>query len=125
MTDQLPSCSRLEGLRTTAPQPQLRKHNKIKTIQGSLAIEGNTLNEDQVTALLEGKRVAGPRKDVLEVQNAIELYRDIHRFNPYSKNDLLKAHGILMKGLSADAGKLRSGQVGILKGSRGWYHFKA
>ena len=36
---------------------RLRKINRVKTIRGSTAIEGNTLSEEQITAVLEGKRV--------------------------------------------------------------------
>ena len=44
--------------------PKLRKQNKIKTIHSTLGIEGNTLTEKQITALIENKRVAGPEKDI-------------------------------------------------------------
>lgn len=107
-----------EGLQAPLPQPKLRKHNQIRTIQGSLAIEGNALDLDKVTAILEKKRVIGPKKDILEVQNALELYDHLHRFSPTLKKDLLRAHGILMKGLTLEVGKYRSGGVGILKGSK-------
>lgn len=109
---------RYEGLHAPIPQPKLRRQNRIKTIQGSLAIEGNTLDLDQVSAVFENKRVIGPKKDILEVQNAIHLYSALDEFNPVSLKDLLKAHAILIKDLAADAGKLRSGAVGILKGSK-------
>lgn len=109
---------RYEGIHAPAPQPKLRRQNRIKTIQSSLAIEGNTLDLSQVTAIFENKRVLGPQKDILEVRNAIELYERLHEFNPNSLKDLLKAHSILMKGLAEDAGRLRAGAVGILKGSK-------
>lgn len=109
---------RYEGLHAPAPQPKLRRQNRIRTIQGSLAIEGNTLDLDQVTAVFDKKRVLGPRKDILEVQNTILLYELLPKLNPESEKDLLKAHGILMKDLAGDAGKLRQGAVGILKGTQ-------
>ncbi len=109
---------RYEGLRAPVPQPKLRRQNRIRTIQGSLAIEGNTLDLDQVTAIFENKRVVGPGKDILEVQNAIRLYESLDKFNPGSVKDLLRAHALLMKALAADAGKFRSGAVGIIKGSK-------
>ncbi len=109
---------RLEGLRAPTPQPQLRRQNRIKTIQGSLAIEGNTLGLDQVTAILDKKRIAGPRKDITEVENALRLYEATATFKAHSLKDFLKAHGILMKNLAADAGKFRAGAVGVLKGSK-------
>lgn len=105
-----------EGLQHPKPQPQLRKSNKVRTIQASLAIEGNTLELDQVTALMEGKKVLGPKHEIQEVLNAIQVYEQIHSFNPHSPKDLLKAHRLMMKGLLQTAGQWRSGDVGILKG---------
>lgn len=107
---------KLEGLRAPAPQPRLRKQNRIKTIQGSLAIEGNTLELDQVSAILDGKRVRGPKREVLEVENAIRLYERISEFDPFLEKDLLRAHAILMRDLVEDAGKYRQSGVGIIKG---------
>jgi Fic family protein len=98
--------------------PQLRKQNQIKTIHSSLSIEGNTLSLDQVTALLDNKRVAGPKKDIDEVLNAIKVYEDIERYNPFSQDDFLKAHGVLMEGLIKDAGQYRKRGAGIVKGDR-------
>ncbi len=100
------------------PATELRKKNRIKTIQSSLKIEGNTMTEEQVTALLENKRVIAPQKDILEVQNAIKVYEQLRMFNPYKLKDLEKAHSILMSGLINKAGKLRSSNVGIVKGSK-------
>lgn len=100
------------------PPTELRKKNRIKTIQSSLEIEGNTLTEEQITALLNDKRVIAPQKDILEVQNAIKVYEQLRTFNPNKLTDLEKAHGILMKGLIDDAGKLRTKNVGIVKGSK-------
>ena len=84
----------------------------------SLAIEGNSLSIDQVTALLDGTRVVGPAKEILEVQNTIEAYEKILNFDPYKFMSLLNAHAILMRGLIPEAGKWRSGSVGIAKGSQ-------
>jgi Fic family protein len=100
------------------PSPKLRKQNRIKTIHASLKIEGNKLTEEQVTALLEKKRVIGPKKDVLEVLNAIEIYENLNQYNPNDEKSFLKAHQNLMKGLVADAGKYRKQGVGIVKGSK-------
>src|SRR5689334_8968365 len=75
---------RYEGLRGAKPQPKLRRLNHIKTIQGSLAIEGNSLSLDQVTAILDGHRVAGLTKDITEAQNANALYEQAAKFDPYS-----------------------------------------
>ena len=100
------------------PPTALRKKNRIKTIQSSLAIEGNTLTEEQITALLDNKPVVAPKKDIIEVQNAIAVYEQLHRLNPHTLNDLEKAHGILMSGLIDTAGKLRTQNVGIVKGAK-------
>lgn len=100
------------------PRTELRKINRIKTIQSSLEIEGNTLTEEQITALLDDKRVIAPKKDILEVQNAIKVYEQLREFNPNKLSDLQKAHTILMNGLIEDPGKLRTKNVGIIKGSK-------
>jgi len=100
------------------PATELRKKNRIKTIQSSLEIEGNTLTEEQITALLENKRVIAPQKDILEVQNAIKVYEQLRQFNPYQLKDLVKAHSVLMNGLIDNPGKLRTTNVGIVKGSK-------
>jgi Fic family protein len=99
------------------PKAELRKSNRIKTIQSSLQIEGNSLSLEQVTALFENKRVLGPPKDILEVKNAIEVYNELEKFKPYNMASFLKAHRILMKGLIPGAGSFRSRPSGILKGS--------
>ncbi len=100
------------------PPTELRKKNRIKTIQSSLEIEGNTLTEEQITALLNDKRVIAPQKDIVEVQNAIRVYEQLRTFNSNKLADLEKAHSILMRGLIDDAGKLRTKNVGIIKGSK-------
>jgi Fic family protein len=99
------------------PPAELRKRNRINTIHSSLKIEGNTLTVEQITALLEGKRVLAPQKDIVEVKNAIEVYDQLDRFKPYDISSMLAAHKILMNGLVERAGRLRGASVGILKGS--------
>ena len=98
--------------------PQLRKENRIRTIHSSLAIENNTLSLEQVTAVIEGKHVIAPPKDLLEVQNAIKVYEDIDLFDPLAIDDLLRAHKQLMGGLVSEAGRLRSGNVGVFAGDK-------
>lgn len=100
------------------PTTELRRKNRIKTIQSSLEIEGNTLSEEQITALLDNKRIIAPLKDIREVQNAIEVYSRLQEFKPENLRDLEKAHAILMKDLIDKAGKLRTSNVGIVKGSK-------
>jgi Fic family protein len=98
--------------------PQLRKQNRIKTIHSSLQIEGNTLTEEQITALIENKRVIGPQKDILEVLNAIKVYDNLEKYKFHSSKSFLKAHQELMKGLIPKAGHYRKQGVGIVKGTR-------
>ena len=107
-----------EGLSRPIPQPQLRKSNRIKTVQGSVAIEGNTLSLEQVTDLFSDKRVVGPAKDILEVKNAILAYENLARYRPFSTESFKSAHQLIMKGLLDEAGSWRKGQVGILKRSQ-------
>ena len=100
------------------PSPKLRKQNRIKTIHSSLKIEGNTLTEEQITALLENKRVIGPKKDVLEVLNAIKIYENLEEYNPSNEESFLKAHKNLMENLIENPGNYRNKSVGIVKGSK-------
>lgn len=97
--------------------PELRRGNRIRTIQASLAIENNTLSVELVTAVLEGKRVLGSPREIQEVRNAFAAYEHLDRWNPASLHDLLAAHGILMAGLLDEAGRFRSGGVGIYHGA--------
>lgn len=98
--------------------PTLRKQNQIKTIHSSLSIEGNTLTEEQITAIIENKRVVGPEKDILEVLNALEVYKNINKLKPESEKDFLKAHKLLLQKLINEPGKYRKQSVGIVKGSK-------
>ncbi len=100
------------------PSPKLRKQNRIKTIHSSLKIEGNTLTEEQITALLENKRVIGPKKDVSEVLNAIEIYENLKLYKADSEKSFLKAHKNLMNNLIENSGAYRKQGVGIVKGSK-------
>lgn len=97
--------------------PQLRKQNRIKTIHSSLAIEGNTLSEEQITAVLENKRVLGPEKNLREVGNAIQVYEHLRNWKASNPKDFLRAHGMLMEGLMTHPGKYRTSGVGIVKGN--------
>jgi len=93
---------------------RLRKLNHIRTIRGTTAIEGNTLTEKQITALLSGKRVVGPKREIDEVKGAHAAYSAIESFNPYLPEDLLKAHGLMMKGLAENPGSWRRCDVGVM-----------
>jgi Fic family protein len=99
-------------------EPRLRRGNRVRTIQGSVAIEGNTLSLAQVTDVLDGKRVVGDADEVREVKNAIRAYALAPRLNATSPKDFLRAHATLMDGLVRDAGRWRRGDVGVLRGSK-------
>ncbi len=98
--------------------PTLRKKNQIRTIHSSLSIEGNRLTEEQITSILENKRVVGSEKDILEVLNALDVYKNINKLKPKSEKDFLKAHKLLLQKLIKDPGKYRKQGVGIVKGSK-------
>ena len=98
--------------------PHLRRENRIRTIHSSLAIEHNSLSLDQVTAILDGKRVLGNPNEIKEVQNAYEAYELMLQLNPASVDDLLKAHKLMMNGLVPENGRFRSGGVGVFDGDR-------
>lgn len=95
--------------------PLLRKENRIRTIQASLAIEHNSLSTEQVTAIMDGKRVLAPAKDIQEVRNAIVAYEQFHGWQSHDLADLLSAHRVLMTGLVDAPGRLRSGNVGVYR----------
>ena len=97
---------------------RLRRANRIKTIHSSLAIEGNTLSEGEVRAVLEGKKVVAPLKEIQEVKNAIKTYELYPKLNPFSIQDLLLAHGTMMSGLVDEAGMFRKGGVGVFDGDK-------
>lgn len=98
--------------------PQLRKQNRIKTIAGTLAIEGNQLTEEQITAIIEGQKVLGSARELAEVAGAISAYDALPELQPHKINDLLKAHNLMMSGILLDAGKFRNKAVGIHKGNK-------
>lgn len=95
---------------------ELRKKNRIQTIHSSLAIEQNTLSIEQITAIIEGRRVLGAPNEIQEVKNAVQAYDLLLELNPYEAKDLLKAHELMMNDLVERNGKYRSGSVGIFDG---------
>ncbi len=97
------------------PSVKLRKENKIKTIHHSLAIGGNSLTEQQISSLIEGKKVIGPKNQIIEVKNAIKPYEQLTDFDPLKENDFLIGHKILMSGLIEKPGRYRQQAVGIFK----------
>lgn len=98
--------------------PRLRRENRIRTIQASLAIENNTLTLEQVTAVIDGKRVLGLPREIQEVHNAFAAYEAMENWHPASEADLLAAHGLLMSTLVDQPGMYRTGGVGIFRGKQ-------
>ena len=103
--------------------PTLRRTNRIRTIYSSLAIEQNTLTLEQVTAVLNGKQVIAPPKDITEVKNAYEIYEMMDSLNPYSVDDLLSAHEVMTRGLVEESGCFRSRPVGVVDKQGNILHF--
>ncbi len=97
---------------------QLRKENRIKTIHSSLAIENNSLSLEQITAIIDGKRVLGNPNEIKEVKNSVHAYDLLLSLNPYSEKDLLKAHKLMMQDLVDRNGKYRTDGVGIFDGEK-------
>ncbi len=114
---------RISGKGHLSASPTLRRSNRIRTIHGSLAIEQNTLTIEQVTAVLNGKQVIAPPKDIAEVKNAYEIYEHMDELDPYSVDALLSAHGVMMRGLVNEAGVFRSRPVGVVDNDGRILHF--
>lgn len=114
---------KLSAVSSLSANPTLRRSNRIRTIHGSLAIEQNTLSLEQVTAVLNGKQVLAPPKDIAEVKNAYEIYERLDELDPYSVDDLLTAHGIMTRGLLEESGVFRSRPVGVVDNEGNVLHF--
>ena len=105
----------LEGVKLKRPNPTLRRNNRIRTIQSSLSIEGNSLTRDQVTALFDNNPVIGPRQDIIEVENAIQVYQRIGELDPLALQSFLDTHDMLMDGLLSSKGELRKEPIGVIR----------
>lgn len=127
MIDHVAEIAELVGRLTSTNQlsanPTLRRTNRIRTIHGSLAIEQNTLTLKQVTAVLNGKQVLAPPKDIAEVKNAYEIYERLDELDPYSVNALMTAHGIMTRGLVDESGMFRTCPVGVVDQEGHILHF--
>lgn len=127
MIHEIAEIAELVGKLTSTNQlsanPTLRRTNRIRTIHGPLAIEQNTLSLEQVTAVLNGKQVLAPPKDIAEVKNAYEIYERLEELDPYSVDDLLTAHGIMTRGLVDESGVFRSKPVGVVDQEGHVLHF--
>ncbi|MBQ1954920.1 MAG: Fic family protein, partial [Clostridia bacterium] len=125
--DLVSEISELTGKLTTlnrlSANPTLRRTNRIRTIHGSLAIEQNTLSIEQVTAVINGKHVLAPPKDIAEVKNAYEIYERLDELDPYNVEDLLTAHGIMTRGLAEDSGYFRTKPVAVVDRQGKILHF--
>lgn len=109
---------RLSAVEPSEAALRLRRINRIRTVQGSLAIEGNTLSEEQITAILAGKRVVAPASEVREARNALAVYEGLEKWQPSSERDLPAAHRLLMNGLLDAPGQYRTGGVGVMAGGQ-------
>ena len=114
---------KLSAVSSLSANPTLRRSNRIRTIHGSLAIEQNTLSLEQVTAVLNGKHVLAPPKDIVEVKNAYEIYERLDELDPYSVEDLLTAHGIMTRDLVEESGMFRTRPVGVVDSEGHVLHF--
>ena len=114
---------KLSAVFSLSANPTLLRSNRIRTIHGSLAIEQNTLSLEQVTAVLNGKHVLAPPKDIAEVKNAYEIYERLDELDPYSVDDLLTAHAIMTRGLVEESGVFRSRPVGVVDSEGPVLHF--
>lgn len=108
----------INSLENSPRHLELRKENRIKTIHSSLAIENNSLSLEQITAIIEGKRVLGSPNEIQEVKNALQAYELLLTLNPYEEKDLLKAHKLMMADLVERNGKYRKDGVGIFDGNQ-------
>lgn len=109
---------RYSAANQTGQTPMLRRGNRLRSIQASLAIENNSLTLEQVTGIIDGKRVLGHPREIQEVKNAFAVYEMIETLDPFSEKNLLKAHKVLMSALVDEVGRYRSGGVGIMKGEK-------
>lgn len=107
----------INSLESSPRNVQLRKENRIKTIHSSLAIENNSLSLEQITAIIDGKRVLGAPNEIQEVKNAVQAYDLLLSLDSTSEKDLLRAHKLMMSDLVSQNGKYRTGGVGIFDGS--------
>ncbi len=114
---------KLTSTNQLSANPTLRRANRIRTIHGSLAIEQNTLSLEQITAVLNGRQVLAPPKDIVEVKNAYEIYERLDELDPYSVDDLLTAHRIMTRGLVEESGVFRSRPVGVIDKEGHVLHF--
>lgn len=113
---------KLDNYTNFEKMPNLRRNNRIKSIHSSLAIEANSLSLDQVKAVISGKSVIGPEKEIQEVLNAYKAYEMINDLNPYSIKDLKRVHKILTDKTIELSGTFRTGNEGVFDGAGNCIH---
>ena len=91
----------------------LRKKNRVRSITGTLQIEGNTFDEEKVTNIINGKTVLGTMREIEEVKGAVKAYDHINNYDYRKEEDLLQAHNFLMGNLLEKAGNYRHTNVGV------------
>ena len=106
------------GYKNFESRPKLRRNNRIKSIYSSLAIESNSLSQDEVRSVIAGHAVLGPQREIREVQNAYAAYDLLENLNPYSLQDLKKIHGVMTKFLIEESGIFRHGEEGVFDGDK-------
>lgn len=116
MVDIGEEAGRITALTGGRMSDEIRRSNRIRTIRSSLAIDGNTLSIEQVTAIMDGKRILANPNEIREVKDACAAYDLMPSLNPYSVDDLLKAHSVMMDALVSENGVFRSGSVGVFDG---------
>lgn len=96
---------------------RLAKTSMIRSVNSSLAIEGNEMRPYEVMDLLNGRTVIAPFDELVETRNALEAYGDLDRFETWSIDGLLEAHDVMMFGLVETPG-FRDHPVGVFEGDK-------
>ncbi|MCL2033076.1 MAG: Fic family protein [Methanomassiliicoccaceae archaeon] len=112
----------IRGAEDLEKLPRLRKTGRIRSIHSSLAIENNSLTIEQVSDIIDGRRVIGPPKEILEVKNAFAAYKELENIDPFDIKDLLRTHKVMMNGLVEESGRFRSVDVGVFAGDGSVVH---
>lgn len=98
-------------------EKNLKIKSRVRSVYSSLAIEDNSLTLNSVEKIIDNKLVLGDRKEIQEVKNANELYKNMNKYNYKSEEDFLKAHALLMKYFEDDNGYYRNHGEAVKKGN--------
>ncbi|MDD2600982.1 MAG: hypothetical protein PHO37_17455 [Kiritimatiellae bacterium] len=105
---------KVEGVHLSRATPKLRKKNQARSVWGSTGIEGGSGSLAQVEAIMRDESVALSKKEQLEIRNALQAYKEIASYDPFSVSSLLQAHAQLMGGgLMLQAGSFRQTPVEV------------